>query len=105
MLIGIISVLLLNLTTVSLGAQAYSYAYFGRGTGPILMAYVGCTGLETHLANCSRSTPYCSHYEDAGVRCLGTTIITFTDQLPVFDNNSLQAGIGAVTALLTRKHF
>ena len=60
------------LITISLGAQAYSYAYFGRGTGPILMAYVGCTGLETHLANCTRSTPYCSHSEDAGVRCPGT---------------------------------
>ena len=59
------------LFTVSLGTRAYSYAHFGRGTGPILMAYVGCRGEETHLANCSRSTPYCSHYEDAGVRCPG----------------------------------
>ena len=59
------------LITVSLGARALSYAYFGRGTGPILMAYVGCRGEETHLANCSRSTPYCSHSEDAGVRCPG----------------------------------
>ena len=63
----------LNVITISLGAQAYSYAYFGRGTGPILMAYVGCRGEETHLANCSHSTPYCSHSEDAGVRCPGTT--------------------------------
>ena len=59
------------LITVSLGAQALSYAYFGRGTGPILMAYVGCRGEETHLANCTRSTPYCTHSEDAGVRCPG----------------------------------
>ena len=63
------------LITASLGAQAYSYAYFGRGTGPILMAYVGCTGLETHLANCTRSTPYCSHSEDAGVRCPGASLV------------------------------
>ena len=55
----------------SKGARAYSYAFFGRGSGPILMAYVGCTGIETHLANCTRSTPYCSHYEDAGVHCQG----------------------------------
>jgi len=53
----------------SKGARAYSYAFFGRGSGLILMAYVGCTGLETHLANCTHSTPYCSHSEDAGVRC------------------------------------
>ena len=60
--------------TVSIGAQAYSYAYFGRGTGPILISYLRCTGLETHLVNCSHSTPYCSHSEDAGVRCLGRVI-------------------------------
>ena len=58
------------LNPVLLGAQAYSKAYFGHGTGSILMAYIGCTGLETHLANCTSSTPGCHHSEDAGVRCL-----------------------------------
>ena len=59
------------------GAQAFSHAFFGRGSGPILMAYVGCTGLETHLANCTHSPPNsCSHYEDAGVRCQGIRILT-----------------------------
>ena len=62
----------LSITIPSLGARAYSNAYFGRGTGPILMAYVGCRGEETHLANCSGSTSSCSHWEDAGVRCPGT---------------------------------
>ena len=62
--------------TISLGVRAYSNAYFGRGTGPILMAYVGCRGEETHLANCSRSTSSCSHWEDAGVRCPGTAYRT-----------------------------
>ena len=66
------------LITAPLGAQAYSYAYFGRGTGPILMAYVGCRGEETHLANCTRATQaYCSHSEDAGVRCPGTAYLNF----------------------------
>ena len=60
-------------STISLGARAYLNAYFGRGTGPILMANVGCRGEETHLANCTRATRfYCSHSEDAGVRCPGT---------------------------------
>ena len=58
-----------------LGARAFSNAYFGRGSGPIIMSYVGCNGLETHLANCSYSTPYCSHYEDAGVRCPGIMML------------------------------
>ena len=55
-----------------LGARSFSYAFFGRGSGPIVMSYVGCNGLETHLVNCTYSRPsYCSHYEDAGVRCPG----------------------------------
>jgi len=59
----------------TLGARAFSYGYFGRGTGPIVMAYVRCSGRESHLANCSQFisyTRYCSHREDAGVRCPGT---------------------------------
>ena len=63
------------LIIVLLGAQAYSNAHFGRGTGLILMAYLRCTGQETHLANCSRSTPYCSQDKVAGVRCQGTAHI------------------------------
>ena len=62
-----------RLISVSLGAQAYSYSFFGPGTGPILMSYVGCTGNEFNLVNCthSTSTPFCSHSRDAGVRCPG----------------------------------
>lgn len=63
------------LIVVLLGAQAYSNAHFGRGTAPILISYVGCTGLETHLANCSHYTPYCSQDKVAGVRCQGTAYI------------------------------
>jgi len=63
---------------LSQGAQAFSSAFFGHGSGPILMANVGCSGLETHLANCTHSAPnWCSHYEDAGVRCQGTRTLTF----------------------------
>ena len=58
-----------------LGARSFSYAFFGRGSGPIVMSYVGCNGLETHLANCTYSIPSCSHYEDAGVRCPGMLIL------------------------------
>ena len=57
---------------VSIGAIARSQAYFGRGTGAILLDQVACTGTETRLVNC-RSNPLgthdCSHSEDAGVTC------------------------------------
>ena len=60
------------------GAVAYSNAYFGRGTGPILLDDLLCTGREVRLIDCPRYTgrgigTYDScprgHGADAGVRC------------------------------------
>ena len=52
---------------------AYSNAYFGQGSGPILLDNVTCTGRVLTLANCEHlgfnNTKNCSHFEDAGVRC------------------------------------
>ena len=48
-------------------------AHFGRGSGPILMDGLQCTGAELALADCPfrgwGSYSYCGHYEDAGVAC------------------------------------
>ena len=53
------------------GAIAYTSAFFGQGSGPILMDDLFCTGSERYLVNCTydRYTGDCRHYEDAGVRC------------------------------------
>lgn len=49
-------------------------AHFGRGTGPIWLDNVECTGQEAALSHCSHPTfgeNNCGHGEDASVICLG----------------------------------
>ena len=59
------------------GAESFSNARFGRGTGPLLLDLLGCSGREQTLFSCSHSpvgvTSYhCrGHSDDAGVRCQG----------------------------------
>ena len=52
-----------------IGAQAFTSAEFGQGTGRSVLSYVRCRGTETTLVSCSSSTSHCSNAEDAGVRC------------------------------------
>ena len=51
----------------------YSGAYFGQGSGPILLDNVTCTGSESTISSCGHLgvgvTRRCIHSEDAGVRC------------------------------------
>ena len=58
----------------STGSIPRRNAFYGRGSGPVWLNYVSCIGNETSLLNCSHSGTryYCSHYDDAGVQCLGT---------------------------------
>lgn len=54
------------------GAVSFSRAFFGVGTGSIVLDQVGCIGNEPRLFNCRRNAlgiHDCSHFEDAGVRC------------------------------------
>ena len=70
----IVTSILTNDAFVLTDAVAFSSAHFGAGTGTIYMDYVGCTGSENNLIDCSRSTSFgCfgSHSQDAGVRCQG----------------------------------
>ena len=54
------------------GAIARGSAYFGQGSGSILLDNVQCTGNETSIFSCSHNSigsHNCSHSEDAGVVC------------------------------------
>ena len=59
----------------SIGSVALGGAYFGSGSGDILLDNVVCKGTESSLLGC-RTNPIgqhnCDHSEDAGVRCEGT---------------------------------
>lgn len=61
------------------GSTPFYNAYFGRGTGPILLDDLQCSGSETRIINCPRHISqgigtydgcYNGHGEDAGVRCV-----------------------------------
>lgn len=56
---------------LSTDATALSLAFFGKGTGPILLDNVQCNGTEGRLVDCTHDsgTSDCLHTEDASVQC------------------------------------
>ena len=58
--------------TIPIAGAALGNAYYGQGTGAILMDEVACVGTETRLWNCSNNgigVNDCGHSEDASVQC------------------------------------
>ena len=64
-------------TSCTAGATAYSYSYFGGGTGGIFLDNLYCFGSESRLVDCGHSgigVHNCDHTDDAGARCLNGNI-------------------------------
>ena len=55
--------------------NTYKDAYYGQGTGPVLLDNLDCVGFESSLFSCRHrglGMHDCYHSEDAGVRCGNT---------------------------------
>jgi len=68
---------LLLIQYLSVGSVALDGAYFGSGSGDILLDNVVCRGTESSLFECNTNPigqHNCDHSEDAGVRCEGINI-------------------------------
>ena len=52
------------------GARGIQRAFFGQGTGDILLDNVQCVGTEARLVDCTALTTHnCVHFEDASAVC------------------------------------
>ena len=63
-----------------LDAIARTGAYYGQGSGAIILDDIDCTGLEDKLTDCRHNgigVHDCTHYEDAGVVCQRASNVTF----------------------------
>ena len=61
-------------------AIAFVNAYFGTGSGSIVMDNVFCVGYESSLFSCTYSSTHnCVHSEDAGVSCSSSSSTTSSD--------------------------
>ena len=58
------------------GGSAIGGAYFGEGTGSILLNNVNCTGNESNIFGCDNMYRInnCEHNQDAGVICTGNNL-------------------------------
>ncbi|NXO46244.1 DMBT1 protein, partial [Locustella ochotensis] len=73
---------------------ALGSAYFGQGSGDIVLDNVGCRGNEASLLRCNHTgwrIHNCGHYEDASVVCSEMTIPTTMITSPLMSTKAVRA--------------
>ena len=78
------------------GSEVVPGAGFGRGSGPIHLAYLTCTGTENSVLECTGGhvgAGFCDHKDDVGVRCQEGNNTIVRSYVPIADQ---QDGISKI---------
>ena len=65
---------------------ARHYAAYGQGRGKIWLDDLNCVGTESNIGHCLHrgwGNYYCSHYEDAGIKCADSHGKVYVDDIVV----------------------
>lgn len=60
---------------------------FDKGTGPIHLGNLRCTGSEETVSECTQPTFSCDHSADVGIRCNGEHLSTPTGNVQLVKRN------------------
>ena len=65
----------INISLYTAGSVVYTHSYFGTGIGPVIFSYLGCSGSENNILDCSHNKinalRSCGVGQIAGLVCLG----------------------------------
>ena len=58
------------------GVNVFRDELFGRGSGPVFISRLTCSGTETGILECGHRTVHsCSHDNDVSIECIGKSTL------------------------------